>query len=143
LARRRSGLHRRASREEAGRASSMELEGFPGASQTGCLMPPGRQQRERVMAWQVKLGSLIHDALPDDIGKAQPEIDALYVALLELGIGALLDQMDQAETRAFIHYVLRDISNARSDPRHWRNREALQLAAIYKKTCREMDDRQR
>jgi hypothetical protein len=118
----------------------MELEGLPNAGQKGCLMPPGRQQRERVMAWQAKLGSIIHDALPEDARKAQPEIDALYVALLELGIGALLDQMDPTETMAFVNYVLYDMSDARTNSAHWRNREAAQLAATYKKARRGFDE---
>ncbi len=118
----------------------MELENFPCASQTGGLMRPGRQLRERVMAWQIRLGGFIHNALPDDAGKAQPEIDALYVALLELGIGALLDQMDQPETMAFINHVLHDMSDAQANPTHWRNREAVELATIYKKTRHDVDD---
>jgi hypothetical protein len=38
----------------------MELAGFPNAGQPGCVMPPGRPQRERSMAWHVELGAFIH-----------------------------------------------------------------------------------
>jgi hypothetical protein len=106
-------------------------------------MSANRQQRERVMAWQIKLGTIIQEALPDDVGKAQPEIDALHVALLELGIGALLDHMDQTETMTFVNYVLYDMFDARNEPGHWRNKEAAQLAASYKKVRRQLDEHQR
>lgn len=104
-------------------------------------MAPNRQHRERVIRWQAKLGAFIHDALPDKADDAVPEIDALHVALLEMSIGGVLDQVEPGEAMSFVNCVLHDMLNAQNDPTHWRHAENTKIAALYTSVRRDTDNK--
>lgn len=99
------------------------------------------KNRERVVAWHLKIGAIIDETLPTGVPDPGAEIEALHMALLELGVTGVLSQHDQAETLSIVNETLYDIFDAQEQPDHWRHREQAEMIEVYKQVRRELNPR--
>lgn len=66
-------------------------------------MKPSREEREPVIAWHLKLTAMIDQAMPIDTPNPYKELEALHMALIEMGISGLITQFHQTDAMVAVN----------------------------------------
>lgn len=88
------------------------------------------------MLWHVKLATMIAEFLPANTSNPSAEVEAVNLALLELGITACLETMGESDAYTFVKNTFDDIAESRKNKDHWRNCEDREMIELSEKIKR-------